>query len=360
MASGRATEQPERLAPPIAPMLARLARELPRDGYLYEPKWDGFRCLAYCQGHEVDLRSRHGRPLGRYFPEVVEALLRLASPSFVLDGELVVVRDGRFDFEALLARLHPAASRVERLRGETPARFVVFDLLAVGGEALHGVPFRERRRRLEDLLRGAGPPLHVTPLTADANEAEGWLERFQGAGIDGVVAKHVELRYVPGRREMVKVKREQTADCVVGGFRLFADRPLPSSLLLGLYDQESALRHIGVTSSFPEDRRAELLERLRPLVVPLAGHPWERGFLLGAGSTARLKGAAASWNPDEREQDWTPVAPELVCEVAYDQLDDHRLRHPARFRRWRPDREPRSCLLDQLDVPPVRVDELLA
>jgi ATP-dependent DNA ligase len=307
----------------------------------------------------VDLRSRHARPLARYFPEIVEALLALDRSHICLDGELVVVRDGSFDFEALLARLHPAASRVERLRAETPASFVVFDLLADDGDDLREVLFRGRRRRLERALRSASPPLHLTPVTEDAGVAEAWLDRFQDAGIDGVVAKHEDLRYVPGRREMVKVKRERTADCVVAGFRVFADRPLPSSLLLGLYDDEGSLQHIGVASSFPERARAELLERLRPLVVPLAGHPWERGFLLGPGSTARLKGAAASWDPDVREQDWTPVAPELVCEVAYDQLDGHRLRHPARFGRWRPDREPRSCTVDQLDVEPAPLDELL-
>ena len=340
-------------------MLARLARELPRGGFLYEPKWDGFRCLAFRAGEEVDLRSRHGNPLARYFPEVVDGLLALDPPQLALDGELVVVREGRLDFEALLARLHPAASRVERLRRETPAAYVAFDLLALGDDDLRDVPFSDRRRALERLLGRAAPPLFLTPVTDDDEVAASWLERFRGGGIDGVVAKHADLRYVPGRREMVKVKREQTVDCVVGGFRMYADRPLLSSLLLGLYDDAGTLRHIGVASSFPEAARAELLERLRPLVVPLSGHPWERGFLLGPGSTARLKGAAAGWDPGVREQDWTPAAPELVCEVAYDQVDGYRLRHPARFRRWRPDREPRSCALDQLDTPAARAGELL-
>ena len=349
------------VTPPVEPMLARLARELPRDGFLYEPKWDGFRCLAFRDCDAIDLRSRNQRPLARYFPELVEALLALEPRDFVLDGELVVIRDGRMDFQALLARLHPAASRVERLRRETPAAFIVFDLLALGGDDLRDEPFRERRQRLESLLRASEPPLFLTALANDPETAEAWLERFQGAGIDGVVAKHAELPYVPGRREMVKVKHERTADCVVGGFRVFADRPLPSSLLLGLYDEEDDLRHIGVTSSFQERARLELLEKLRPLIVPLAGHPWERGFLMARGpATGRLHGAAAMWDPEARELDWTPVAPELVCEVAYDQLDDHRLRHPARFRRWRPDRDASSCLLDQLDTPAVAVDELLA
>ena len=347
------------LTPPVAPMLARLARELPLDGFLYDPKWDGFRCLAFRDGDVVDLRSRNERPLARYFPEIVAALLELRESRFVLDGELVVAGRAGLDFAALLARLHPAASRVERLSRETPASFIAFDLLAVDDRDLSERPFRERRGQLAELLRHSGPPLFLTPATDDPERARAWLERFQGAGIDGVVAKHGELRYEPGRRAMVKVKRERTVDCVVAGFRWFVDRPLPSSLLLGLYDREEQLRHVGIAAAFAEQRRAELLERLRPLVVPLAGHPWEHGFLLGGSPIARLRGAARRWAPDEREQDWTPVAPELVCEVAHDQLDDYRLRHPARFRRWRPDRDPGSCRLTQLDAPPVDLGELL-
>jgi ATP-dependent DNA ligase len=257
----------------------------------------------------------------------------------VLDGELVAD-----DFEALLARLHPAASRVERLRRETPASFVSFDLLAVGDDDLRELPFRERRVRLEELLRDARPPLSVTPLTDEPTRAAGWLDRFEG-----VVAKHAELRYEPGRRAMVKVKRERTADCVVAGFRWLLDRPLPSSLLLGLYDDEERLRHVGLASGFSERLRHELLERLRPLRVPLAGHPWEHGFLLAGSPAGRLHGAAGRWAPQEMELDWTPVAPELVCDVAYGEVDGHRFRHPARFRRWRPDRDPASCRLEQLD-----------
>jgi ATP-dependent DNA ligase len=331
------------VTPPVAPMLARLARELPLDGYLYEPKWDGFRCLAFRDGDELDLRSRNQRPLARYFPEIVEALLALEEPRFVLDGELVVAGLG---FEALLARLHPAASRVERLRAETPASFVAFDLLAVGEGDLRERPFAERRARLEELLRGAPQPLLVTPLTEEPARAAEWLERFEG-----VVAKHADLRYEPGRRAMVKVKRERTADCVVAGFRWLVDRPLPSSLLLGLYDDEERLRHVGLASAFSERLRHELLERLRPLRVPLAGHPWEHGFLLAGSPAGRLHGAAGRWAPEEMELDWTPVAPELVCEVAYGEVDGHRFRHPARFRRWRPDRDPASCRLEQLDRP---------
>jgi ATP-dependent DNA ligase len=339
-------------------MLARLARELPRDGYVYEPKWDGFRCLVFRDGG-IDLRSRNQRPLARYFPEIVEALQALPAPRFVLDGELVVTTRAGFDFAALLARLHPAASRVERLRRETPASLIAFDLIAREHDDLRERPFRERRSLLEAMLRGTAPPLFLTPATDDPARAAVWLERFQGAGVDGVVAKHAELRYEPGRRAMIKVKHERTADCVVAGFRWFVDRPLPSSLLLGLYDAEGALRHVGIASAFGEQARRELLERLRPLRVPLAGHPWEHGFLLAGSPAGRLPGAAGRWAPEEMEQDWTPVAPEQVCEVAYDQLDEHRFRHPARFRRWRPDRDPLSCRLEQLDVPPPDLGELL-
>jgi ATP-dependent DNA ligase len=336
-------------------MLARLERELPADGYLYEPKWDGFRGLAFRAGPDVDIRSRNQRPLARYFPELVEALLTLPAEHFVLDGEIVGVSESGPDFTALLARLHPAASRVERLRRETPALFIAFDLLAIGDDDLRGRPFRERRALLEGLLADARPPLHLTPLTDDRAVAEGWL-----ASSEGVVAKHRDLPYEEGARRMVKVKHERTADCVVAGFRWFVDRPLPSSLLLGLYDGEGDLRHVGIASSFAEATRGRLLEELRPHVVPLEGHPWELGFLLAGSPVGRLKGAAARWSAEEMEQDWTPVAPELVCEVRFDQVDDYRFRHPARFQRWRPDLDPRSCTLEQLETPPVPLSELLA
>jgi ATP-dependent DNA ligase len=344
--------------PPLVPMLARLERELPADGYLYEPKWDGFRCLAFRTGPEVDLRSRNQRPLARYFPELVEALLALREERFVLDGEIVATVDSRADFLALLARLHPAASRVVRLSRETPALFIAFDLLALGDEDLRGRPFRERRKLLARLLTGARSPLHLTPLTEDRAEAERWLEAYRGAGVDGVVAKHEELRYEDGARRMIKVKHERTADCVVAGFRWLVDRPLPSSLLLGLYD-DGGLQHVGIASSFTEAARRQLLEELAPHVVELTRHPWEHGFLLGGSPVGRLPGAAGRWTPEEMEQDWVPVAPELVAEVRFDQLDDHRFRHPARFVRWWPDRDPRSCTIDQLDTPPVDLGQLL-
>jgi len=346
------------LAPPLAPMLARLARELPRDGYLYEPKWDGFRALVFRDGAEIDIRSRHGRPLARYFPELVEGLTRLAAERFVADGEIIAAGPSGVDFAALMARLHPAASRVERLRHETPARLVVFDLLAVGDEDLRTTPFADRRARLEALLVDAAAPIHVTPLTESYELAREWLERFAGAGVDGVVAKHRGLAYEPGRRAMVKVKRERTAECVVAGFRWMAEGQLVGSLLLGLYDGDD-LKHVGVVTSFPRDRRASLAAELEPLVMPLETHPWRSGFGLERSPLGRLLGAAGRWDPEEMAMDWVPLAPERVCEVAYDQLDDRRFRHPARFRRWRPDRDPRSCIFDQLAAARPEVPELL-
>jgi ATP-dependent DNA ligase len=344
--------------PPLPPMLARLARALPRDGFLYEPKWDGFRALAFRTGKQVDIRSRHGRPLARYFPELVEALAALAHDPFALDGEIVVLGEGRgdggSDFAELMARLHPTASRVERLRGETPASFIAFDVVAVGDDDLRGRPFAERRSRLEEIAAGAKPPLYLTPVSDDEETAAVWLERYEG-----IVAKHRELAYEPGVRAMVKVKRERTADCVVAGFRWMAEQPLLGSLLLGLYDETGQLRHVGVVTSFTKTRRQEMLDELVALVTEIEGHPWERGFGLERSPLGRLLGAAGRWAPDEMERDWIPVRPERVCEVAYDQVDEHRFRHAARFRRWRPDRDPRSCLLDQLDVAPPDAAELL-
>ena len=341
-------------------MLARLVRELPRDGFLYEPKWDGFRALGFRDGPEVDIRSRHGRPLARYFPELVDALLALPAGAFVLDGEIVLVGPGGFDFPALMSRLHPTPSLVERLRRETPSSFIAFDLLAAGDEVLLSTPFEERRARLERLLAPARPPLFVTPVTADADVAAGWLERFRGAGVDGVVAKQRTLAYEPGKRAMLKVKTERTAECVVAGFRWAAERPVLGSLLLGLYGDAGVLRHVGVVTSFTEARRRELLDELRPLVTGIEGHPWERGFGLERSPLGRLLGAAGRWVPGEMPLEWVPLRPERVSEVAYDQLDAHRFRHPARFRRWRPDREPRSCRLDQLEVDAPDLGDVLA
>ncbi|HVM69718.1 MAG TPA: ATP-dependent DNA ligase, partial [Gaiellaceae bacterium] len=292
-----------------------------------------------------------------YFPEIVEALASVPEPTFALDGELVVVTRAGFSFEALLARIHPAASRVERLAVETPAAFVAFDVLATG-ELLLRAPFAARRAALETLLGDARPPVHLTPATRDPAAAQEWLDRFQGAGIDGVVAKPLGAPYEPGARRLLKVKHERTADCVVAGFRVLAGRHELSSLLLGLWDADGALEHVGVVTGLGARLRAQLLDDVRPLVAPLEGHPWERGFLLGGGSTGRLRGAAGRWQPG-MTQDWVPLAPVRVAEVAYTQVDGHRFRHPARFRRWRPDRDPRSCLLEQLELDRARPQELL-
>lgn len=335
------------ITPPLAPMLARLARELPPRALLYEPKWDGFRCLAFVEGGAVDLRSRHGRPLTRYFPEIAAALAGLPRPA-VLDGELVVPRAGGLAFEPLLARLHPSPSRVARLARDTPAALVAFDLLAEGDEDLTSRPLRERRPRLAALLAGAPGSLRVTPSTRDPAAARAWLEAPPASGVDGVVAKDLGSVYAPGRRGWIKVKRERTADCVVGGFRTYAGAPLVASLLLGLWDAGGRLVHVGVSSSFGEGDRRALHERFRPLAVPLAGHPWEHGFNLGASPVGRLAGSAGRWDPALMSLDWTAVAPARVVEVAYDRLDGLRFRHPARLVRFRPDRDPRSCALDQL------------
>ncbi|HEV2786236.1 MAG TPA: ATP-dependent DNA ligase [Solirubrobacteraceae bacterium] len=331
------------------PMLAKLVRALPDGDFVYEPKWDGFRCLAFRDGDEIDLRSRHGRPLGRYFPELTAALLAMAERRFALDGEVLVLERGRFDFAALMARLHPAESRVRELARSTPAMFVAFDLLWVGDEDLRAAGAAERRARLAQLLGGVRPPLFLTPATGDREVAARWLEQFRGGGLDGVIAKPRAGPYEGGARAMLKVKHERTADCVVAGVRPTPDGDV-ASLLLGLYDAQGALEHVGVASSFARHVRARMAVELAPLAAPIEGHPWERGFLLGGGPMGRLKGAAGRWQPG-MTMDWIPIAPQRVCEVRYTQVDGHRLRHPARFERWRPDREPHSCRLEQLDEP---------
>lgn len=344
--------------PPLAPMLARLAREIPAGSWIFEPKWDGFRALAFRDGADVDVRSRNDRRFARYFPEITDALRALATERFVVDGELVVLGEHGFDFGALCARLHPSASRAARLARETPAILIAFDVLAVGDTDLRPEPFRTRRARLEDLLAAVRDPrLALTPATTDADVAARWLE-LSGGGVDGVVAKDPERGYEPGRRALVKIKRERTAECVVAGFRVFAGEPLVASLLLGLFERDGRLVHVGVASQFRESQRRELFARLRGDVVPLAGHPWEHGFNLAPSPIGRLHGAAGRWVPGEMAPDWIPVRPELVCEVAYGTRDGARLRHPARFLRWRPDRDTRSCHVEQLDAPPLDLREL--
>ena len=348
--------------PPVAPMLATLARELPAGEFLFEPKWDGFRCLVFHDADRVELRSRNRRPLTRYFPEVVEAVSALKEARFVLDGEIVVRgRDG-IDFDALMLRLHPSPSRVSRLREETPASFMAFDLLAVGETDLREASFAERRARLTEVLAERPSSIVLTPVTADRDVATGWLERFGGGGIDGVVAKDPLAPYQAGRRSTswLKVKRERTADCVVAGVRLLDHEPAVASLLLGLYDAGGELRHVGVAASFSKSLRRQLTEDVRPYFTSISGHPWEHGFALERGPIGRLKGAAGAWDPASMERDWWPLRPALVCEVAYDHLDPGgRWRHPARFRRWRPDRDAASCTFDQLAYVAPSLDDVL-
>jgi len=316
-------------------MLAQLARELPLGEWLYEPKWDGFRCLATCRAGAVGLESRNGRPLGRYFPEIVEPLREFDA---VFDGELIIPVASGSDFAALLNRLHPSASRVDLLRRTTTASYVIFDLPSAGE-----LPFAERRAALERMeLR---PPLTLTPITGDPALARQWLAA--GKGIDGIVAKRRDQPYEPGRRGWIKIKLQRTADCVVGGFRPLIETAAAASLLLGLY-QDGALVHVGVASQFTGAQRKALFQELIPLATSLRGHPWERGFNLGPSPVGRLPGSAGRWIAGEMTQDWVPLRPVRVCEVAYDKLDGLRFRHPARFLRWRPDRDAASCDIGQL------------
>jgi ATP-dependent DNA ligase len=338
------------IRPPVAPMLARLARELPRGEYLYEPKWDGFRALVFRDGEEVEIQSRHGRPLARYFPELIDAIASLAPDRLVLDGEILVVRGNRHDFETLMLRTHPARSRVATLSREAPATFVAFDLLAEGSHLLIDAPFVDRRARMLAAVGDAGEaPIRATPATRDPGAAGRWLRWPAGGGIDGVVVKDLAGVYEPGRRALVKVKVERTADCVVAGMRA-AGRGAVASLLLGLYDDDGRLRHVGVCASFPVVDRRRLYELLVPRVMPLDEHPWAGGFGLESSPLGRFKGSAGRWAPG-MSPDWLPIRP-IVAEVAYDIVDrGARFRHPARFRRWRPDRVPESCDLHQLDAP---------
>jgi ATP-dependent DNA ligase len=349
--------------PPVKPMLAKAATTVPTgEGMLYEPKWDGFRCIVFRDGDEVELGSRNERPLTRYFPEVVAAVREHLPERCVVDGEIVIPRGDRLDFEALLQRIHPADSRVRLLAEQTPASFVAFDLLALGDESLLETPFARRRERLTAALAGAGDPVHVTAVTDDAETARRWFTTFEGAGLDGVVAKAPDLPYGPDQRLMTKVKHVRTADCVVAGFRWHKSGPVVGSLLLGLYDA-GELQHIGVVASFPMARRAELVEELAPYrAQALDGHPWQswaNAQTNGEGEH-RMPGAQSRWNAG-KDLSWVPLRPELVVEVKYDQLEGRRLRHTGQFLRWRPDREPRSCTYDQLEVP-VRYDlaEVLA
>ncbi|MCC5947580.1 MAG: ATP-dependent DNA ligase [Nitriliruptoraceae bacterium] len=336
---------------PIEPMLAKLARDLPEGELLFEPKWDGFRCLVFRDGDELLLQSRAKKPLDRYFPELQGPLRALLPDRVVLDGELVVPVGTELDFDALSNRIHPAASRVELLARETPARFVAFDLLAVGDEDLTAAPFAQRRARLEEVLDGVTPPVHLTPATRDHATARDWFVRFEGAGLDGVIAKPLTDPYAPGKRTLVKVKQRRTADVAVGGFRWHKDGEGIGSLLLGLYDDEDRLVHIGVASSFSAARRRELVDEVASHRIDAdeaPSHPWIDAD--GDGTDATPRGAHR-WS-GKRDTGWEPLRLGLVAEVAYEQLQGDRFRHGARFERWRPDREPASCRFDQLEVPP--------
>jgi len=341
-------------------MLAKAADALPEgDGWLYEPKWDGFRALVFRDGGEVFTQSRDLKPLDRYFPELGEPLRASLPDRCVLDGEVVIARDGGLDFEALLLRIHPAESRVRMLAAETPASYVAWDLLALDDDDLRAVPQGERRTRLEAVLGGARPPVHLTPATRDRSLAADWFERFEGAGLDGVVAKRLEAPYQPGKRAMLKIKHERTADCVVAGFRWHKNGPGThvGSLLLGLFDDAGVLHHVGITSSFSWDRRAALTVELAPLREgALEGHPWGEWAAWAAAGSAdasgqRLPGATSRWNRG-KDLSWEPLRPERVAEVAYDHLQGDRFRHATTFRRWRPDKRPADCRYDQLEVTP--------
>ena len=339
--------------PPVKPMLAKSVPEVPvGSGFVYEPKWDGFRCIVFRDGDEVELGSRNEKPLTRYFPDVVAAVKAQLPERCVVDGEIVIAAGKGLDFEALLQRIHPADSRVRMLAETTPASFVAFDLLALGDESLMDAPFAERRARLEQALKAAAPPVHLTPATDDPALALEWFHQFEGAGLDGVVAKPTDGPYAPDKRTMFKVKHARTADCVVGGYRWHKSGPVVGSLVLGLYDDEGALQHVGVAASFPMARRKELVTELEPYLLEEGGdHPW-----LGELMSERVptSSAGSRWNRD-KDLSFVPLRPELVVEVAYDHMEGARFRHTAQFRHFRPDRDPRSCTYAQLERP-VRFD----
>jgi ATP-dependent DNA ligase len=335
-------------------MLAKSADGVPSGGgWLYEPKWDGFRAIVFRDRRDLFIQSRELRPLDRYFPELAAPLAAILPERCVVDGEIVIAGPHGLDFEALLLRIHPAASRVKLLAAESPASFVAFDLLALGDRDLRGAPLSERRALLEAALAGARPPVHLTPSTTDRAVAEDWFRRFEGAGLDGVVAKQLDLPYRPGQRAMVKVKHARTADCAVGGFRWHKDGhgTMVGSLLLGLYDEAGKLHHVGVCSSFSAARRKELAGALAPLREgALDGHPW-RDWAAAAELAQRMPGASSRWNRG-KDLSWEPLRVERVCEVAYDHLQGDRFRHATQFLRWRPDKPPRACRYDQLEVTP--------
>ncbi|HEX3697646.1 MAG TPA: ATP-dependent DNA ligase [Polyangia bacterium] len=343
--------------PPVLPMLSKSAAALPAgDGWIFEPKWDGFRTLIFRDDDEIFIQSRDEKPLGRYFPELLEPLRAQLPPRCVLDGEIVIARGGALDFEALQLRLHPAASRAKKLAAEIPASVVFFDLLCDGARDLRPAPFRERRAALEAMLARAAPPLHLTPATRDRSIAHDWFRRFEGAGLDGVMAKPDDGAYQPDKRVMLKVKHERDCDCVVAGFRWHkgSDNTALGSLLLGLYDDRGELQHVGVCASFTAIKRRELVDFLAPYRQDaLVDHPWREwaAYQNESEGPQRRPGMGSRWSQG-KDLSWQPLRPELVVQVAYDHMQGSRFRHTAQFRRWRDDKPPRDCTLAQLEVVP--------
>jgi ATP-dependent DNA ligase len=351
--------------PPLAPMLSTAAEALPLgEGWLFEPKWDGFRTLVFRDGDELLLQSRDEKPMNRYFPELVEPLLAALPRRCILDGEVVIAGENGLDFEALLLRIHPAASRVKLLAAQMPASYVAWDLLAIDDEDLREVPLEQRRARLEKVLGDASGSVHLSPATTDRELAVDWFNRFEGAGLDGVMAKRLDSAYRAGERTMIKVKHSRTADCVVGGFRWHKNGQgtMVGSLLLGLYDEAGTLHHVGVTAAFTNAVRKQLVEELAPLREnALDGHPW-RGWAEAMEEASakgqRLPGAGSRWNRG-KDLSWEPLRPERVCEVAFDHMQGTRFRHGAKFLRWRFDKRAEDCRYDQLDVtPPYELDRV--
>jgi ATP-dependent DNA ligase len=344
---------------PLLPMLAKSVHELPAgEGWIFEPKWDGFRVIVFRDGDSLFLQSRDEKPLGRYFPELEPPLLAQLPPRCAVDGEIVIAQGGALDFEALQLRLHPAASRVKKLAGELPASVVLWDLLCLDDRSLLATPFRERRALLEANLGNAAPPIHLTPATTDRELAGDWFRRFEGAGLDGVMAKSAAGTYEPNKRVMFKVKHERECDCVVAGFRWHKDGhgTAVGSLLLGLFDDEGTLHHVGVSASFTAQKRRELAIFLAPYREnALAGHPWGvwAGHMAqpaeGGAGGQRMPGGKSRWSQG-KDLSWEPLRPELVAMVAYDHMQGSRFRHTAQFRRWRPDKPPRECTYAQLEV----------
>ena len=351
--------------PPIEPMLAKLTDEIPAgDGWQYEPKWDGFRAIVFRDGDETFIQSRDLKPLDRYFPELPPALKACLPDRCVLDGEVVIAGPNGLDFDSMLLRIHPAASRVKLLAAQTPASFVAWDLLALDDRDLRGISQGDRRAELERALAGVRAPIHLTPCTHDPAVAADWFERFEGAGLDGVVAKRMGDPYQPGKRGWAKIKHARTADCVVAGFRWHKNGPgtLVGSLLLGLYGDDGRLQHVGITASFTTEKRRALVEELTPLREhALEGHPWAEWAEWEAQQRAegqRMPGMKSRWNAD-RDLSWEPLRAERVCEVAYDHLQGDRFRHATTFLRWRPDKAPKDCRYDQLEsTPPYELQEI--